>query len=626
MRKFLSFVLPLLLFVSCNRADEGANTPNLIFDSSVLNLSDEGGFVEVGYTTKGLQKGLLPSVIENVDWIENVDSSQEGKISFNVLVNNSLQMRETKLMCKIEGMKKYSVLTVKQSGVGAEQFSIEVLNVDYSECEVKVTPINDTMPYIVMMAEKSYFIDSSIKNEDDLVEVDYYRFLSYVSGGTLEEYLGKANVLNYKSQTKRWQDLSPAKEYIIYVYGVKVEGDSYERRTPVYHIAIDNRMPERVPQSFDVDIVADGPEVSFDIEPKSWEGHYMVQIIEDTEAGYIEQGLPLGFEFEEAVAESFFYVADHLYYFEELSAEEVMAKLGYKGKVSFSKTLNADHRYMVIIYAIDSDAGNVPMMTSNAVVEYFSTGGVKPSNMTFDVEFSNIHPRSVDVRITPSTDECYTAVMMYARNMPEGTKQEQLEYVMTKYEPMELYGVYEEHIDQLQPKSDFIIAVCGYYAGKPTTDLYIYNFSTPEDGKGSNRVVSASFAAYDIDEVAAIEPYYNSMVSYADYFLSMELTTESAAPSLHFELYTKSQYDSYTHEDIRESMLEYAYTSSPDWALCSYGNEYILCALAEDENGFVGDMYVSEPIVFTREQTSDAAIFVELYKEYVTPKALIFRE
>jgi hypothetical protein len=42
----------------------------------------------------------------------------------------------------------------------------------------------------------------------------------------------------------------------------------------------------------------------------------------------------------------------------------------------------------------------------------------------------------------------------------------------------------------------------------------------------------------------------------------------------------------------------------------------VLCGLAEDENGFVGEMYVSEPIMFTKEQTSDAAIFVELYKEW----------
>ena len=38
--------------------------------------------------------------------------------------------------------------------------------------------------------------------------------------------------------------------------------------------------------------------------------------------------------------------------------------------------------------------------------------------MTFEVEFSNIMPRSVDVSIVPSTDEQYTAVMMYAKNLP----------------------------------------------------------------------------------------------------------------------------------------------------------------------------------------------------------------
>jgi hypothetical protein len=222
----------------------------------------------------------------------------------------------------------------------------------------------------------------------------------------------------------------------------------------------------------------------------------------------------------------------------------------------------------------------------------------------------------VDVRIVPSNNETYTAVMMYAKNLPEGDKQEQLDYVMSKYAPLELTGVYDEHIDQLPPETEFVIAVCGYYAGAPTTDLFVYRFTTTKDGEGSNKIVKVNFSAYDIMEVVALEPYYSSMMGYADYFLSMEVETLTDAPTLHYELYAKSQYDSYTHEEIRESLLEYAYTSSPDWALCSYGNEYVLCGLAEDENGFVGEMYVSEPIMFTKEQTSDAAIFVELYKEW----------
>jgi hypothetical protein len=206
--------------------------------------------------------------------------------------------------------------------------------------------------------------------------------------------------------------------------------------------------------------------------------------------------------------------------------------------------------------------------------------------------------------------------MMYAKNLPNGDKQEQLDYVTEKYAPLELKGVYREHIDQLPPATEFIIAVYGYYAGAPTTDLFIYRFATTTDGKGDNVIVNVKFSAYDIAEVVAIDPYYQSMLGYADYFLSMEVETLMPSPTLHFELYAKSQYDSYKHEDIRESLLEYAYTSSPDWALCSYGNEYVLCGLAEDENGYVGEMYISEPISFSREQTSDAAIFVELYKEW----------
>lgn len=67
---------------------------------------------------------------------------------------------------------------------------------------------------------------------------------------------------------------------------------------------------------------------------------------------------------------------------------------------------------------------------------------------------------------------------------------------------------------------------------------------------------------------------------------------------------------------IRESLLEYSYSSSPDWALCSYGNEYVVCGLAEDEAGYVGEIFISDPITFSYEDRGDAAEFVELYKEY----------
>lgn len=617
MRRFLWALIATTLLVGCKGEEVTTSHSDFTASPSVIDIVSEGGEITITYHLEKYIGEIMPAAVANVEWISTIDNSRKGEISLRVAPNFDAASREATIELRYIDIDTRPTVVVRQAGQEGEKLRIEVAEAGYSECAVTVTPESDSISYIVMMAEKSYFADMGITDAETLIYADYALFASYATDTTLEEFLTKSGIAMQGTQTKRWQDLSPAKEYVAYAYGIYVSGDDYERVTPIYHTTIEKRLPERREESFNTTITADGPEVTIDVAPQSWEGYYMVQLVEDSEAGYIEQGLPFTTQNEEQVAEAFFYIADHLYFFEEKSAEEIMQQLGHKGQTTVHKTLNANHRYMALIYAIASEDGNVPMVVSHPQVEYFTTGMVERSDMTFEVEFSNIRPRSVDITITPSTDETYTAVMMYAKNLPEGDKQEQLEYVMSKYAPLEISGIYSEHIDQLPPETEFVIAVYGYYAGAPTTDLFVYRFATAKDGNGENKIVDVRFSAYDIAEVAALEPYYTSMLGYADYFLSMEVETLTPAPTLHYELYAKSQYESYTHEEIRQSMLECAYTSSPDWALCSYGNEYILCGLAEDENGFVGEMYVSEPIVFTKEQISDAAIFVELYKEYV---------
>lgn len=615
MSHILWSLLLLILTTSCNN-DTPSSAKEFSATPSLIEISEIGGECVVEYNLPKYIGTMLPVVVCDTEWITDIDNSQKGKIHLRVLPNYSSEEREAIVELRYIETDTRPRVVIRQRGLSGDKLSIEISEVGYSECSVKITPSDNDIRYIAMMAEKRYFTEQGITDEETLLYSDRTLFESYTDK-SLEQFLEDSGIAMQGTQTKLWQDLSPAKEYVIYAYGIYVNGDNYDRITPVYYTTVSKRLPERSVQNFSATITAEGPEVSFDIMPESWDGYYMVQLVEDSEAGYIEQGLPFTTLNEEQVAEAFFYISDHMYYFEGKSSEEIMQQLGYKGQASFHKTLNANHRYMALIYAIAAEDDNIPMVVSQLQVEYFTTGTVERSDMTFDVEFTNIRPRSVDVCITPSKDETYTAVMMYASSLPEGDKEEQLDYVMSKYAPLELSGIYKEHIDQLPPDTEFIIAVCGYYAGAPTTDLFLYRFTTAKDGKGNNKIVEVRFSAYDMAEVAALEPYYASMMGYADYFLSMEVETLTPSPTLHYELYAKSQYDSYTHEEIRASLLEYAYTSSPDWALCNYGNEYVLCGLAEDENGYVGEMFVSEPIMFTKEQTSDAAIFVKLYEEYV---------
>ena len=615
MSHILWSLLLLILTTSCNN-DTPSSAKEFSATPSLIEISEIGGECVVEYNLPKYIGTMLPVVVCDTEWITDIDNSQKGKIHLRVLPNYSSEEREAIVELRYIETDTRPRVVIRQRGLSGDKLSIEISEVGYSECSVKITPSDNDIRYIAMMAEKRYFTEQGITDEETLLYSDRTLFESYTDK-SLEQFLEDSGIAMQGTQTKLWQDLSPAKEYVIYTYGIYVNGDNYDRITPVYYTTVSKRLPERSVQNFSATITAEGPEVSFDIMPESWDGYYMVQLVEDSEAGYIEQGLPFTTLNEEQVAEAFFYISDHMYYFEGKSSEEIMQQLGYKGQASFHKTLNANHRYMALIYAIAAEDDNIPMVVSQLQVEYFTTGTVERSDMTFDVEFTNIRPRSVDVCITPSKDETYTAVMMYASSLPEGDKEEQLDYVMSKYAPLELSGIYKEHIDQLPPDTEFIIAVCGYYAGAPTTDLFLYRFTTAKDGKGNNKIIEVRFSAYDMAEVAALEPYYASMMGYADYFLSMEVETLTPSPTLHYELYAKSQYDSYTHEEIRASLLEYAYTSSPDWALCNYGNEYVLCGLAEDENGYVGEMFVSEPIMFTKEQTSDATIFVKLYEDYV---------
>ena len=621
MKRLITALLITLLFASC--ADHNTETePTFSVNPTTLEVANIGGYLEVHY--KLVQSNdISPVAVTDAEWIVDFDNTTAGTIGFRVLPNDNDTPREAVVTLRHIATTETPQFIVKQDAKSEEHLTIEVTKLDYSECEVSITPANDDMLYVVTMAEKSYLTGLNITTVEELVAADLIQYNSYITGGdNLEDFLVKSKLATHGKQVRKWQDLSPAREYVVYAYGIYLRGDDYECVTPVAYSLIEKRLPERSIEEFDIEIVAEGPEVTFSVTPKSWDGYYAVQIIEDSEAGYIEQGLPFTAEAEDGVAEAFFYIADHLYYYEEKSAEAIMQQLGYKGEVSFHKTLNANHRYMALTYAIASEDSNVPMVVSKPIVSYFTTGSVERSDMTFTAMFENIRPRSVDVTITPSCDEPYTAVLMYAKSLPAGDKEEQLQWVMEKYTPLELTGTYSEHISQLPPATEFVLAVYGYYAGAATTDLFLYRFTTLEDGQGTNYVTEVRTTAYDLAEVVALEPYYSAFMGYADYFISIDIETATPSPSLHFDIFRSDVVKEYSEAEIRESLLDYAYTSTPDWALCTYGNEYVVCALAEDENGYVGDLFISEPICFERTDVADAADFVSLYSDYVTRKGL----
>lgn len=631
--KRLIYILLLGVILSCSKNDDTSdNIINITSLAKEISVSDDGGTYHIKYNIRNEINGAELIAITDAEWITDIVGSTSGEITFRVLGNPEAEERTTELQLRYPSPEAMPVVKIKQHGSTTEKLSLNISELTYSECIAEITPKSEEMTYIAMFAEKRYFTEKGITDVETLVRADKAYFSGlFTDDRTLEEFAKSCNLLLSGTQIRQWQDLSPAKEYILYYYGVEVIGDNYIRTTPVYHYAIGKRLPILQEQDFDITLEVEGPNVTLNVLSDKWQGYYRVQYIAANENGYVVEGEEFTTSHEEMLAEAFFMVSDQLYYYNELTSEEILNKLGHSYGESITEELYANTSYMALIYAIAPTAENdLPMIVSRPAIRYFTTGDVPASNITFDVEFSNIRPRSADITITPSTMDSYSPVVMFAKNLPEGTNQEMLNYVMKSYAPMPVSGVYKEHLNQLPPATEFILAIYGYAAGSATTKLFIYHFATTAEGTGTNRIVEVKCTAYDLAEVVALEPFYGFLMGFSDYLISMEIITESSAPSLHYNIFREDVLEDYSEQEIKEGLLEDSYTSSPDWASCTYGNSYVIIGMAEDEEGNVGEMYRSAPISFTYEDRGDAGDFVELYKEYIEPaaanKSKIFRE
>lgn len=614
----LLLTLCATLIIGCEKEPAGQVQGPISFSDTTIEASDNGGEYAISYELQDALEGFDLVVTSDEPWIRDIDVDGE-EITLRVLGNPLYTSREATLTVKYPTWSQDESITVRQEGVKSEKLTLTLTDSDYSTCEVNIAPHDDQMYYIVMVAEKAYFVEKGISTAEELVRHDIDYFVANMSDApSLDAFLVDSYIALQGTNKRMWENLSPAKEYIIYAYGVELGDMDYMQVTPVYHIALPKRLPELQSVEFDINITSDGPEVEFDIEPIAWDGYYMVQVIRDDQTGYIAQGDPRDEAFEEAVATSFFYVSDNLYYYYEYSAERILEEMGHKGHSTYSQTLDANHRYMAIVYAIASEReGSVPVMVSKPIVEYFATGDVVMSDMTFDITISNIRPRAAEITITPSTnDEAYTAVVLYARNMPDGTNGEQLRYIHEHYSPFEVRGSYSETVSSLKPDTEFIVAVYGIYAGAPTTDLYYKTFKTTKEGAGSNLITAIEWKAYDLEEVLTLDSYYESMYGFGDYFLSVDIHTLQPTERVYFDIFRTSHIEENGEKWVKESLMDYSYHTLFDWGLCSYNNEYVVCGYAEDADGNIGELFTSAPIVVQRGETGDAAEFIERYAEY----------
>ena len=506
--------------------------------------------------------------------------------------------------------------------VDKPDFVIEVGAVTDTSVEFTITPEDKEMTYIAMMTTKEYFDkfeDDDAYIMDDLLWLDDAAFNA---GVELSEYLEGVLKTGVISDTQ--DKLDPATEYIVYAFGLSKTGIV---TTSLYKQSFTTLATELTEINFEIEVSEIGYDTAkVSVVPDNDKAIYFVNVFSYEDYEYYGGD-------ESAFAEHLTQLRNY-YYGLGATADQMVANLGFVGAKSLSvEDLKAGTKYMA--YAIGIDERFVA--NSLATVVEFETVAAQASDLTFEVELTNIEYDHIEGIVTPSNnDDTYICSVQYASALEWSESEEAL--VESIVNDITAWGNIEDSlrkgvmsldgISGLQSETDYII-VCFGYDGAPTTAPHITHFTTtaatgnPEDLVVEFEVSDITHNSVKVTTIPSVGVYYFTFYTEAENFdlLVDEYGTTDACVA-----YLANSEIDYGAEWFECSRAEYLYDLGASlgkeknfYNQLEPSTDYIAYAIAVDmetgelasDKGFVSDVFRTLDKV-----VSDAAVSIEFGNYY----------
>ena len=506
--------------------------------------------------------------------------------------------------------------------VDKPDFVIEVKNITDTSVEFTITPEDEEMTYIAMMTTKEYFDEFE---DDDAYIMDDLMWLddaAYDAGVELSEYL--EGVLKKGAIGDTQDMLDPETEYIVYAFGLSNNGIV---TTSLYKQTFTTLSTELTELNFEIEVTDIGYDTAtITVTPDNDKAFYFVNVfsLEDYQ----------NYGGDESAFAAHINKLRNYYYGLGATADQMVANLGYVGAKSLSvEDLRAGTKYMA--YAIGIDERFVA--NSVATVVEFETVAAQTSDLTFEVELTNIEYDHIEGSVTPSNnDDTYICSVQYASALEWSESEEA--FVESIVDDITAWGNIEgslrkgvmslDGISGLQSETDYII-VCFGYDGAPTTAPHITHFTTPA-AAGNPEDLVVTFEVSDITHnsvyvttTPSVGAYYFTFYTEAENFdlLVDEYGTTDACVA-----YLANSEIDYGAEWFECSRAEYLYDLGASlgkeknfYNQLEPSTDYIAYAIAVDmETGELASEkgFVSEPFRTLDKVVSDAAVTIEFGNYY----------
>ena len=513
-------------------------------------------------------------------------------------------------------------------------FTVEVESETTTSCVTKITPDDEELYYVVYMEEVSYFEGSEVDTDEELYEDDKGYFVggAQFDGITAKEYMTKYNVLFQGKQRMQWSELMPSEPYVIYIYGITFNEDDtdYELATPVVWKVITPKMAEVRDIPFNIDVTLDGAFATYKVSSDVWDGYYAMQIFDHSQESYVDSPEEITQEYIDVIAKNW---VDHYFLYKNsygYTPEQIVEESCYIGDNVVRHELASYTLYSLVVFAVE-DVDGVYQVVSKPCYKNFSTERVEASDMTLDIEISNLYVRVCDLAITPSVEgEQYMMVITPTEYLPENYTDEDVIDAMLGELNSWTFKFDERitsHMSSLTPDTEYIVAAFGYEGGVITTPLFKEVFRTEVEGECELSVTDVAWGGpYDIVEAAKLDPerfggctgYPNEMY----YLMWLEVKTDTPTKDIFAYYVDTYTFDYYGEETIFYDLL-IGTVPEVDVQMGLYYNPYYICAAAFDYKGNVTPMWRSEPLTFYPTDMLPAQELID--KLNASPEAKVMR-
>ena len=348
------------------------NPPTIELDIYNLNVTGEGGDIPVFYAVTNPVKGAKPEAKANVAWITPIEIT-DWSIMLRIAESDSSEERTGFVTISYPGMAKAVRVYVTQDKQPLNDFKFSVSDVTYKSCKVKYMPRDTKRPYMANIIDSEYFKQTGITDGTVFVanEMESYLALAQRHNMTLEDLMQNVSPqLIYSGEaTREFTGMQPGATYTIYSYGVEFHGNSYTMTTPLHTSIVDIPMPSMYNATFNVSATMSNGTATISVTPDNWDGYYAIQIAPEDNLLYIPPGESLNDYAIKSIASNFYTNARNAMK-SGYTAEQYLKANCYSGYKSINMQLSSGKKYMVIVFAVESKDGEVPMMRSMPVIKY----------------------------------------------------------------------------------------------------------------------------------------------------------------------------------------------------------------------------------------------------------------